>query len=410
MENSLKRDINNNEIQKGNVFFSFSYSLGQEHHTSKPDGNFLAARLFYEALHSSKHSWRLAKEPIPAFLNYLLGVLIWRFGRLFPSLSRFKCFIRNQYLKKIAPTTNCLFVFDQYHHVSYLDTDLPVVVMWDSIYRELMDMKAYNVKKSSDERELLIALEKDAFRKIALTVFPSQTSLNNAKKYYDIDESKVAIIPYGANLPLAERQPNFLDLNCSTEGSVCKILFVNSHGGWHRKGGDIVEKILMSLNDQNINAELHVIGPYEGKAHPRVIVHGVLDRNIARENKLFRDTMADCHFLLLPSRGDFVPGIIREAHFFGLPTIGSQVGSIPEMIKEGVTGYTIFDYHPEIYAAKIISIFTDRKRYAQLRKSTLNSGGEFTWAKAAEKLNAAIEDIVQSNSKNDEPLKAKKTS
>ncbi len=51
-----------------------------------------------------------------------------------------------------------------------------------------------------------------------------------------------------------------------------------------------------------------------------------------------RDLYAACDALVVPSRHDGAPTVIREAHAAGLPVVATRVGGIPELIEDGVTG------------------------------------------------------------------------
>lgn len=49
--------------------------------------------------------------------------------------------------------------------------------------------------------------------------------------------------------------------------------------------------------------------------------------------------MAACSFVILPSRIDGMPLVVLEAQAMGKPVIASRVGSVPEMIEDGRTGF-----------------------------------------------------------------------
>lgn len=50
------------------------------------------------------------------------------------------------------------------------------------------------------------------------------------------------------------------------------------------------------------------------------------------------DLYSACDVLVSPSLADNYPNVIVEAHACGLPVVGTNVGGIPEMIREGVDG------------------------------------------------------------------------
>lgn len=61
--------------------------------------------------------------------------------------------------------------------------------------------------------------------------------------------------------------------------------------------------------------------------------------------------------LILPYRNIFQSGVAFLSYHFGLPIIASDVGSLPEIIAEGKTGYICRPENPEDLAAKIKLFF-----------------------------------------------------
>lgn len=52
-----------------------------------------------------------------------------------------------------------------------------------------------------------------------------------------------------------------------------------------------------------------------------------------------RKKMKDCYCLVVPSLSEGLPRVIMEAQALGKPVIASSVGGIPELVKEGETGF-----------------------------------------------------------------------
>lgn len=45
--------------------------------------------------------------------------------------------------------------------------------------------------------------------------------------------------------------------------------------------------------------------------------------------------------LILPSLGDFTPGVLIESQAIGLPVIATKVGAVPEIVHDGITGILV---------------------------------------------------------------------
>jgi glycosyltransferase involved in cell wall biosynthesis len=54
-----------------------------------------------------------------------------------------------------------------------------------------------------------------------------------------------------------------------------------------------------------------------------------------------KNRMKDCYCLVVPSLSEGLPRVIMEAMALGKPVIGTKVGGIPELIKDGQTGFLV---------------------------------------------------------------------
>lgn len=100
---------------------------------------------------------------------------------------------------------------------------------------------------------------------------------------------------------------------------------------------------------------------------------------------------------LVPSvRADPLPTTVIEAMAFGLPVIGTDLGGIPEMIKDGETGYLVSPVNPEDLAEKITLLLESE----DLRRNMGLRGQEryreyFTKQKFTERYRSEIDRILQ---------------
>lgn len=66
------------------------------------------------------------------------------------------------------------------------------------------------------------------------------------------------------------------------------------------------------------------------------------------------DYMRSCRVLVLPSLSEGLPRVLIEAMACGKPVIGTNVGGIPSLIRDGVNGFLVPPNSPEALAEKII--------------------------------------------------------
>lgn len=79
----------------------------------------------------------------------------------------------------------------------------------------------------------------------------------------------------------------------------------------------------------------------------------------------------DADICLVPSvRADPFPTTVLEGMSAGLPVIGTNIGGIPEMIEDGVTGFTVPPDRPDVFANRLEKLILDEN----LRKAMGKNG------------------------------------
>jgi glycosyltransferase involved in cell wall biosynthesis len=63
--------------------------------------------------------------------------------------------------------------------------------------------------------------------------------------------------------------------------------------------------------------------------------------------------------LVLPSHSEGLPNIVLEAMACGTPVLATPVGAIPDVIKDGNTGFIMVENSPTCIAHEIVRVMTD---------------------------------------------------
>lgn len=84
--------------------------------------------------------------------------------------------------------------------------------------------------------------------------------------------------------------------------------------------------------------------------------------------------------MLNTSLVDNTPNAILEAWASGVPVVSSDVGGIPHLVTDGITGCLVVPRSPEAVASAADALLSDSCRYEALRNAGLTSAGEFAWA------------------------------
>jgi len=212
-------------------------------------------------------------------------------------------------------------------------------------------------------------MDQSALRKCRLAIYTSEWAAETALNNYDVDPSKIKIVPFGANI---EREPSFEDtLQCLAAKTFdrCKLLFIGVD--WYRKGGDTALKVAEALNKSGLDTELHVVGCKPPREVPDYVkVHGFVSKMTGAGRATLDRLYKTCHFLLLPSRADCYGVVFAEASSYGMPSIATNIGGIPSVVKSGVNGWLLDrEAGPEEYARQIINVLFPVENYRELAMS-----------------------------------------
>ncbi|NES78855.1 MULTISPECIES: glycosyltransferase family 4 protein [Okeania] len=257
--------------------------------------------------------------------------------------------------------------------VAYLKCQQPIVLWLDTLTIALVDYYPALSNICQETRKSIYNIEKAAIDKCKLLIFTSDWAAENAVKHYQVNESKIYVIPRGANIELKpgrtfEEVENIVK---SRKEKPCKLIF--SGIDWDRKGGDIAVGVVKQLNEMGFNAELTIIGcKPEIKPLPDFInIVGYIDKSKPEGESKMRQLVADSHLMILPTREDCAPNVLIEANAFGVPCLTTNLAGIPTVIKEDINGKTFaFDAEIKEYCDYIISRMSDYPRYQKLAMSS----------------------------------------
>lgn len=87
---------------------------------------------------------------------------------------------------------------------------------------------------------------------------------------------------------------------------------------------------------------------------------GVAPKGVGDADDLIR-SMSDCAVYVHPSYADNSPNSVCEAQMLGVPVVASNVGGIPSLVDDGVTGLLAEVGSPEDFADKILRLISDRE-------------------------------------------------
>jgi len=213
-----------------------------------------------------------------------------------------------------------------------MSSRIPIFTMLDATQKQLHAFgSGYGIypSKSSALESLKHYLRCRAYKRCAGIFSFSEWAKRSLVADYEVDSGKVHVIPHGAVMdrwrPRARRETN---------GKVCNILFVG--GTFLRKGGRTILDWTARTKDHNWHLDVVTQDSVSTK-DSRIVIHN----GIAPKDRRLTDLFATADLFVLPSLVDCSPSAIAEALASGLPVVTSDVGGIPELVIQGVTGFAL---------------------------------------------------------------------
>lgn len=171
-------------------------------------------------------------------------------------------------------------------------------------------------------------------------------------KHLGAHPDKVSVITCGVDtrsfLPL-EKEKKRIELGIPEDSRV--ILYVGKLN--HRKGVDLLLECAKRMQE----AYFILIG--EGKIRAS-------DRNCRFVDPQSNHTLAKWYsaadVFLLPSRSEGTPVVVLEALSCGIPVVASKVGGIPDLIKDGETGYLVEPENVDMFEEKLRDLLENAEK------------------------------------------------
>ncbi|MDJ0647628.1 MAG: glycosyltransferase family 4 protein [Xenococcaceae cyanobacterium MO_188.B19] len=283
----------------------------------------------------------------------------------------------NSVQEKLINLDSIDFIFSQSTiPIAELKSDIPMVFWTDAtfagmigFYPEFNNLCRETIKHGNQ-------LEKKALEKAKFAIYSSDWAAETAIKYYQIEPSKIKVIPFGANVNDYKTLETIKDIVNARPRNICKLLFLGVD--WQRKGGEIALKVTEKLNKIGLISELTVVGcnPFSDIKQPKFVkCEGFISKSSKTGREKINNLLAESHFLILPCDAECYGLVFCEANAFGVPVLATKVGGIPTIIKNGKNG-NLFEKQETIssYVSYISNLF---HRYAEYKKLALSSFHEF---------------------------------
>jgi glycosyltransferase involved in cell wall biosynthesis len=114
----------------------------------------------------------------------------------------------------------------------------------------------------------------------------------------------------------------------------------------------------------DVRVHLYGDGPQQDELEALCYSMGISDRIkfLGRTREVAR-ALAECHIFVMPSLREDLPVSLLEAMAMKRVCVASDVGGIPEVIEDGISGYLIPTHKPEAICARLEAIYGQQEHW-----------------------------------------------
>lgn len=281
--------------------------------------------------------------------------------------------------------------------VAYLETKVPKVIYTDVTFAGMLNYYESSDKLPQEIIRQANKLESQALKSCTLALYASEWAAESAIKFYELEPSKVKVVPFGANLDSHFSKEEVERFIYNRQQKTLKILF--NGVDWRRKGGDLVLSTVHEIKNRGLSVELHIVGipvlPFSD-VPDFVINHGFLNKSIPSQKEQLENLYKTCHFLFLPSRAEAFGCVFCEASAFGVPSFARNTGGISTAIRNGKNGFILEpSAGVQEYADLICHYFLDQQKYTNLGLSSYHEyETRLNWRSIGNLISELIEEVL----------------
>ncbi|MBN1823312.1 MAG: glycosyltransferase [Endomicrobiales bacterium] len=160
-----------------------------------------------------------------------------------------------------------------------------------------------------------------------------------------------------------------------------------------QKRPDVVLKAFSEIKKPGISLTIIGSGPMERKLKSMAERMGEAERvsfvNWAGREEL-KGHYARSHAILVPSVDEGMPNVVNEALAAGLAVVGTDVGGIPELVRDGYNGYLIKDGTVEALGGALKKLLSDREMLKKFCENSVKMSGKWQWKDAADSVRKVL--------------------
>ena len=213
----------------------------------------------------------------------------------------------------------------------------PTIISIDCTQRAVLQLARSAVEARTYRPN--VRRDRQIFRAARLIISTSRWAADCLREEYPDCATEIAVMPNPVELDSFD--PAWIEeryvRSVQTPGYVPRVLFVG--GDFRRKGGyDLLSAWREGQFGQRARLDLATSSPIEPERLPAgVHVH----THITAHSPEWRTLWRDADLFVLPTSDEAFGMVFQEAAAAGLPSIGTRINAVPEIIHDGVSGLLV---------------------------------------------------------------------
>ncbi len=223
---------------------------------------------------------------------------------------------------------------------------IPTILSMQGILTEYMRIGSFS---GNGFWEKVSAWEPRFLKSANIVTVESQWGMQTIRR--DVDGLDIRQVEYGVH-------PSFYNVNWEPDLINPYALYVGSIDT--RKGVDVLMEAANSLRNRPWKLRIAGDGPLREHFQQQCI-HNVDWLGLQSWSEL-QQQLAHALCLVLPTRADTSPNVVKEARVIGLPVITTLHGGQAEYIQDGVNGVIVNPLEPMLLARSLDSVMSDPEK------------------------------------------------
>lgn len=281
--------------------------------------------------------------------------------------------------------------------IAHLDCPTPTVFWTDCCFAGMLGFYADYSRLCAETLRDGHAAEQAALDRCAMAVYTTTWAAESTLQHYKVAREKVHVVPLGANLQRAPEEAAVRAYIASRPASPCRLLFIGRI--WSRKRGRLAVEVAQRLNDAGLPTVLTLAGgvPDDGLPLPPFVTSlGFINKGTPEGREQFERLLATSHFLIVPSLAEAYGLVYCEASAYGVPSLATAVGGVPDIVVDGRNGRAFPAAAPAAdYAAYVLQTMADYRVYQDLAHASYHEfRTRLNWDVAGRQMMALLRNVV----------------